>query len=119
MSGEGSEFLESGLRLDPQNIHLLEKLARLHLDAGALDEATNQYLRIAEASLVRGDVTRAVRSMESARDCCPDDVEIRRNLAEIYVPRAITRAPAANSSRWRASISPRASWPTPAAISTR
>lgn len=79
------EFLESGLRLDPQNIHLLEKLARLHLDAGALDEATNQYLRIAEASLVRGDVTRAVRSMESARDCCPDDVEIRRNLAEIYV----------------------------------
>ncbi len=79
------EILEAGLQLDPHNIVLLERLAQLHVDTGRLDEATNQYLRIAEAALVRGDIQRATHAMECARDCSPDDGEIRRNLAEIYV----------------------------------
>jgi len=79
------ESLEAGLDLDPQNVPLLEQLADLHIEAGRPDEATSQYLRIAEAALVRGDSQRATQAMERARDCSPDDVEIRRNLAEIYV----------------------------------
>jgi tetratricopeptide (TPR) repeat protein len=79
------EYLERGLQLDGQNMGLMERLAEIHLHAGRLDEATNQYLRMAEAALVRGDIPRATRSMENARDSSPDDVEIRRNLAEIYV----------------------------------
>lgn len=78
-------YLESGLQLDPQNMGLLERLAEMHMELGQLDEATSQYLRIAEAALVRGESVRATKAMELARDCSPDDVEIRRNLAEIYV----------------------------------
>ncbi len=82
---QAQQFLEQGLELDPQNLMLREKLAELHASADRLDAATSQYLRLAEAALVRGETFQATHAMERARDCSPDDLEIRRNLAEIYL----------------------------------
>lgn len=85
LTEEAEKVILEGLELDEENIDLRGNLVEVYINSDQQDKATEQLLKITGRSLFLGDLIRAISSMEKARDLVPDNVELRRNLAELYL----------------------------------
>lgn len=78
------ELLNEGLKLDPSNLPLRETLVSLYKKTSQPEKATEQLLKITELVLFKGDIARAIASLEEARAMAGENVEIRKTLAGLY-----------------------------------
>lgn len=81
---EAEELLLEGLQLDPQHLPIREQLSLLYQKTDQLGKATEQLLKITEQSLVKGDIEKAITSLEQAKILAGENVEIRKKLADLY-----------------------------------
>jgi|GEM_PF-737222 len=79
------ELLNEGLKLDPSNLPLRETLVSLYKKTSQPEKATEQLLKITELVLFKGDIARAIASLEEARAMAGENVEIRKTLAGLYI----------------------------------
>jgi tetratricopeptide (TPR) repeat protein len=71
-------------KLDPANIHAIERLADLYTMQGMLADARAQYLHLAETYLKANQAPQAMEVLQKVLDLDPDNVKIQRRLAELY-----------------------------------
>jgi tetratricopeptide (TPR) repeat protein len=81
---DAENLLLDGIRLDPNNLSLREDLAFIYQKTDQPENATEHLLKITQQSLVNGDLEKAVSSLEKAKSLVGDNIEIRKNLAELY-----------------------------------
>lgn len=71
-------------KLEPGNIHSLERLAELYTMQGMMNEARGQYMELAEAYSKAGDPAKAMEVIHKVLDLDPHNTKIQRRLAELY-----------------------------------
>jgi len=81
---EAEEILLEGLQIDDTRIELRDLLVELYSKTGESEKATEQLLKITEQALFKGNLDKAIDSLEQARILTGENVEIRKNLAELY-----------------------------------
>ena len=79
---ESLSAYEKVVELDPANVAVQQKLAELHLAAGANEKARFHFMSAAEAQTKTGNLTAAVNIFERARELNPSDVDTMRAFLE-------------------------------------
>lgn len=71
-------------KIDPVNIHALERLADLYTMQGLMSEARAQYMQLADTYLKANRSAQAMEILQKLIDVEPDNLRIQQRLAELY-----------------------------------
>ncbi|MBN1901704.1 tetratricopeptide repeat protein [Candidatus Sumerlaeota bacterium] len=81
---DSETILLEAVQLNPNDLSFREDLALVYQKTDQPAKATEQLLKITQQSLVDGDLNKAISSLEKAKSLAKDNIEIRKNLAELY-----------------------------------
>ncbi len=72
------------IRIDPEDLELIKKLAHLYAEQGVTSEAKTEYLKLAGALQKRNKNSEAIQIYEKLLQITPNDVDLRKTMAELY-----------------------------------
>lgn len=82
---QAGNWLKKGIEIIPDNLSLRELAVTYYKAIGSFEEAVEHYLKITELALLKADYKKAIEALEGAKELVPENIEMRRNLAEIYL----------------------------------
>ena len=70
---------------NPGNIAVVQRLAELYTQQGLYNDARQQYLQLADASIKNNDMGSAIKVFQKMLEIDPDNVSLQTKLADLYV----------------------------------
>jgi tetratricopeptide (TPR) repeat protein len=72
-------------KLNPGNITVVQRLAELYTQQGLYNDARQQYLQLADASIKNNDLGAAIKVFQKMLEIDPDNVSLQTKLADLYL----------------------------------
>jgi pilus assembly protein FimV len=72
-------------KLNPGNIAVVQRLAELYTQQGLYNDARQQYVQLADASIKNNDLGAAIKVFQKMLEIDPDNVSLQTKLADLYL----------------------------------
>ena len=91
--GDGvATALERAVVIQPENPSLRRQYAEALMAAGRPDEALQQYLNLVDAYQAQSLNEKAIEVLQTIRDLRPEDLQVARRLADLYLREGLKRS---------------------------